>query len=129
MLCKNANAFKNVSSELAGNAVKKLPVTPNKFNNCSTEQYNTNAKKNHPNFKLSSATLETTKKNLSCLDASYVPGSDGILSNSLKEVQLWHRSAVVNTTVLTTVVNSALKFYAGSNPTLGVSEIYDAENV
>ena len=45
MLCKNANAFKNLSSELAGNVVKKLPVTPNKFNNDSTEQHYTNAEK------------------------------------------------------------------------------------
>ena len=70
MLCKNANAFKNLSSELAGNVVKKFPVTPNKFNNDSTEQHYTNAEKNHPNFKFSSATLETTKTNLSCLDPS-----------------------------------------------------------
>ena len=35
-------------SELAGNLVKKLPDTSNKFNNNPKKQYYTNAEKNHP---------------------------------------------------------------------------------
>ena len=83
MLWKNANTFEDFSSELAGNLVKKFPVTPNKFNNDSTKQYYTNAKKNHLNFKLSNTTLKTTKKNLSCMDTLKVAGLNGILWKSL----------------------------------------------
>ena len=31
---KNSNTFKDFYSELVGNLVRKLPVAPNKFNNC-----------------------------------------------------------------------------------------------
>ena len=55
-----------------------------------------NAKKDHPNFKISNATLEITKKNSSYLDTSKISGADGIWCKSLKEMELWHRGIVVN---------------------------------
>ena len=39
---KNKNTFKDLYSDLAGNLVKKLPVTLNKFDNNSTKQYRMN---------------------------------------------------------------------------------------
>ena len=77
---KNSNVFKDFYSNLAGNLVRKLPVALNKFNNNLMKQYYMNIGKSCLNLKLHSATLETIKKNLACLDASKAPGLDRIPS-------------------------------------------------
>ena len=82
---KNANIFKDFYSDLAGTLVRKLPVALNKFNNNSTKQYYMNIEKSCHNFELCSATLETIKKILACLDSSKAPGLDKISLKFLKD--------------------------------------------
>ena len=81
----NANIFKDFYSDLAGTLEGKLPVALNTFNNNSTKQYYMNIEKSCHNLKLCSATLETIKKILACLDSSKAPGLDEISSKCLKD--------------------------------------------
>ena len=55
---KNENIFKDFYSGLAGNLVRKLPVTINKFNNNLMKQYYMNIENTCHKFKLCNATLE-----------------------------------------------------------------------
>ena len=82
---RNANVFKDFNSDLAGNLVRKLPVTLCKFNNNSTEHYYINIEKNCHNFELCNTTLETIKKILPYLGTSKAPGLDGISSKFLRD--------------------------------------------
>ena len=84
-LRKVKNSFKNFYSDLAGNLVREYPVALSKLYNNSMKQYYINIKKNCPNFELCSATLETIKKILGCLDTSKDPGLGETFSNVLKD--------------------------------------------
>ena len=84
-LRKLKNSFKDFYSDLAGNLVRKYPVAFSKLYNNSMKQYYVNIKKNCPNFELCSATLETIKKILACLDTSKDPGLGETFSNVLKD--------------------------------------------
>ena len=77
--------LKDFYSELAGNLVRKLPVTPNKFTNNSTKQYYINVEKNYHNFELCNETLENIKKILFCMDTSKARNLDGMSSKFLKD--------------------------------------------
>ena len=62
---KNAKVFKKLYSELATNLVKRLPITPNKFNGCTTEDYYTfmfNNKRNK--FQLFNVSDDVVEKTL-----------------------------------------------------------------
>ena len=84
-LRKLKNSFKDFYSDLAGNLVRKYPVAFSKLYNNSMKQYYVNIKKSCPNFELCSATLETIKKILACLDTSKDPGLGETFSNVLKD--------------------------------------------
>ena len=45
--CKNANIFKKLYSKLGTNLVKKLPITPNKFNIGTTKDCYTDISATH----------------------------------------------------------------------------------
>ena len=66
---ENADIFRDFHSDLAGKLVLILPVELNKSNHNSTKQHYMNTGKSCHNFELCSATLETTKKILVCLDS------------------------------------------------------------
>ena len=74
---ENANTFKDFYSESARNLARKLPVARHKFND-STKQYYMDMEKHYHNFQLCSASLETIKKILSCLNTFKDSSLDGI---------------------------------------------------
>ena len=63
--------------------MRKLPLANNKFNNSSTQCMN--REKSCHNVEQCNATLESIKKNFSCLDASAASGFDDISSQCLKD--------------------------------------------
>ena len=82
---KNANIFKKLYSELAGNLVKKLPEPPLKFTAKRTKMFYEKLKPNTKKIELLYITENITKKLPCCLDVSKAPGIDEIPSRFLKD--------------------------------------------